>query len=239
MTRVLATLLLFAITTVAQVPIPALPKVYINTSYNSPAGGQTWRAHTSTDFKNALNSAYPGDKIILDAGVTYQGNFTLPVKSNPINKWIYIVGSALASLPSPGTRVNPATDAANMPKIVTNNSTAALTLSSGANHYRLVGLELYSASAQMCNPSNVPPANCGSYQLLNANWSTGQTLADSITIDRCYFHGSPKQDMMRAIAANGSNFAVVDSYISDIHGYGVDSQAIALWYSPGPIQDRQ
>ena len=236
MTRVLVTLLLLTIATAAQVPIPALPKIYIDTAYSSPTGGQTWRAHTNTDFKNALTSAYPGDMIILDAGVIYSGNFALPAKSNPNNKWIYIVGSALASLPAPGTRVNPATNAASMPKIVTPNSTAAFTLSPGANHYRLVGLEVYSASTQLCYPKNSPPANCASYQLLNATWSTGQTLADSVTVDRCYLHGSPTQDITRAIAGNISNLAVVDSYISDIHGYGVDSQAIGLWYSPGPIK---
>ncbi|MGA9566938.1 MAG: hypothetical protein WBS19_15545 [Candidatus Korobacteraceae bacterium] len=231
----------------AQMPVPEFPTgitpsgtaysgTVVDTTYSLPAGGTAWTAHTAAQLTTDLDSAQPGDVIALDVGVVYSGNFTLPAKSNPNKKWIYIVGSALASLPSPGTRVNPATDAANMPKIVTPNSAAALTVFAGANHYRLVGLEVYSASTQLCYPKNIPPANCASYQLLNANWSTGQTLADSITVDRCYLHGSPTQDITRAIAGNISNLAVVDSYISDIHGYGVDSQAIGLWYSPGPIK---
>ena len=231
----------------AQKPVPELPTgitvsdtaysgTVVDTTYSLPAGGTAWAAHTAAQLTADLDSAQPGDVIVLDAGVTYSGNFTLPKKSNPNNKWIYIVGSALSGLPAPGTRVNPATNAASMPKIVTPNSTAALTLSPGGHHYRLVGLEVYSASTQLCYPKNSPPANCASYQLLNAPWTTGQTLADSITVDRCYLHGSPTQDVVRAIAGNVSNLAVVDSYISDIHGYQVDSQAIGLWYSPGPIK---
>ena len=227
--------LLFVAVGLGQKPVAQLPQTYIDTTFNLPTG-VTWQAHTVTTFKSALTSANPGDIIVLDAGVTYQGNFTLPKKNNPNHLWIYIVGSALSNLPTQGTRVNPATDSANMPKIVTTNSTAALTLSSGADFYRLVGLEVYSASNYGCNRTAKPPQNCYSYQLLNATWSTGQTLADSITVDRSYFHGSPTEDITRAIAGNISNLAVVDSYISDIHAYDVDSQAIGLWYSPGPIK---
>ena len=228
-------IMLFALGGAAQQPVPQLPQTYVDTTF-SPPTGVTRPAHTSTDLKNALNSANPGDTIVLDAGVTYQGNFTFPVKSNPNNKWIYIVGSALSSLPAPGTQVNPATDAAQMPKIVTPNSTAAFTLPPGANYYRLVGLEVYSTSNYGCNPNSTPPVNCFSYELIYAASVPGQPLVDSITVDRCYVHGSPTEDIQHAIVANGSNLAVIDSSISDIHMITIDSQAIALWYSPGPIK---
>jgi hypothetical protein len=228
-------LLLFAIAGVAQPPVAQLPQTYINTTFNAPTG-VTWAAHTSTSFQSALNSASPGDAIVLDAGVIYSGNFKLPVKANPNNNWIYIVGSAYSVLPSPGTRVNPATDAANMPKIVSPGATAPLTLPPGANHYRLVGLEIYSASTQGCNPNSSPPQNCYTYQLVYGASVPGQPLVDSVTVDRCYLHGSPTQDVQRAVHANGSNFAVIDSYISDIHMSTYDSQAIAAYYSPGPIK---
>ena len=61
-------------------------------------------------------------------------------------------------------------------------------------------------------------------------------MVDSITIDRCYIHGSATKDIREAVTANGSNFAVVDSYISDIHQSTNDSQAIAEYWSPGPIK---
>jgi hypothetical protein len=228
-------ILLFAVVGVAQEPVPQLPQTYIDTTFNPPTG-TTWPAHTAAAFQSALNSASPGDTIVLDAGVVYTGNFNFPAKSNPSGQWIYIEGTALSSLPAQGTRVKPASNAALMPKIVTPNGLAAFTLPSGANHVRLTGLEIYSASNYGCNPNGTPPENCWSYQLIFANPLPGQAMVDSITVDRCYLHGSPTQDVKQGIEANGSNFAVVDSFISDIHLGQSDSQAIVAFYTPGPIK---
>jgi hypothetical protein len=228
-------LLLFTVAGRAQQPVAQLPQTYIDTTFNLPTGGTTWAAHTAAQFSSALSSSAPGDVIVLDAGTTYTGNFTLPAKTNPLNKWIYITTSAYTSLPAPGTRVSPS-DAANMPKIVTPNTTSALTLPPGANHYRLVGLEIYSASTHGCNPNATPPVNCYSYELIYAGMTPTTAVVDSITTDRCYVHGSPTVDIQHAIVANGSNFAIVDSYISDIHIIAADSQAVGEWFSPGPIK---
>jgi len=223
-------LLVFTMIGVAQKPVPQLPQIYIDTTFNPP-NGVTWPAHTSTDFKNALTSANPGDTIVMDAGVTYVGNFTLPAKSNPNGTWIYIVSSALSSLPVPGTRVAP-TDAANMPQIVSASTTAPITLAPGANHWRFVGLEVTSASTMGCGTGQ----NCYTTDLVYLNTQIGLSVVDSVVVDRCYLHGSPTQDVRRGVTANGSNVAVVDSYISDIHQGIYDSQAIEVWYSPGPIK---
>jgi hypothetical protein len=61
-------------------------------------------------------------------------------------------------------------------------------------------------------------------------------LPRDITIDRCYIHGTPKGDVKRGIALNGASLAVVDSYISDIHVVGQDTQAIEGWNGPGPFK---
>ncbi len=182
-----------------------------------------------------LKSANPGDVIVLDAGATYTGSFTLPAKANPNQQWIYIVSSALSSLPAPGTRVSP-TDAVNMPKIVTPNGASPLTAKPGANYFRLVGLEITSASTRGCNVHHVPPINCSADNLLLLDAPVGQTLPDSITIDRCYMHGSPLEDVGEGVFGNATNLAVVDSYISDIHYGTTDSQAILSMRTPGPIK---
>src|SRR6516164_8489182 len=109
----------------AQMPVPALPQVQVDTTYRAPAGGKTWRPHNPAELKAALEGAPPGDIIVLDAKATYQGNFVLPVKINPEHKWIYLVSSELSRLPDPGARVTPAS-AVNMPKIVTLNSEAPI-----------------------------------------------------------------------------------------------------------------
>lgn len=237
MSKLIAALVLAAFVPFASAekPVPQLPKVYIDTTFNQPTG-TTWKAHTSTDFHSALNSAKPGDIIVLDAGVTYIGNFTLPVHTNPNQQWIYIETSALSSLPPPGTRVNPSTDLVNMATIVTPNMTSAITIPPGSSYYRLVGLEITSASTQGCDLNSIPIVNCYSYSLVDAASVIGQPLVDSITVDRSYLHGSPTQDVRRGVIANGSNIAVVDSYISDIHQGIYDSQAILAYYSPGPLK---
>jgi hypothetical protein len=234
-------LLLLAVTAqigqaAAQMPTPALPKASVNTTYTAPVGGKTWQPHNSADLRTVLTESQPGDMIILDANTTYEGSFTLPAKVNPDHKWIYLVSSQLSRLPAPGARVNPLTDAVNMPKIVTDSVTPAITIPAGASYYRLVGLEVASASTKGCNPNNVPPVNCWAYQLVNINAVKGQPLPDSITVDRCYLHGSRTQDVRQAIVANGSNVAVVDSYISDIHQNVFDSQAILAYLTPGPLK---
>lgn len=58
---------LFAAAGLGQEPVPQLPQTYIDTTFNLPTG-VTWSAHTATTFKSALNSANPGDTIVLDAG---------------------------------------------------------------------------------------------------------------------------------------------------------------------------
>lgn len=215
-------------------PVPTPPQVYINTTWNPPSG-RTWNAHTAADFQNYLQSSVPGDTIVLDAGATYSGNFTLPLKDNPQGKWIYIESSALSLLPAPGTRVAPG-NALDMPKITTPNVSPAFTLTPGANHYRLVGLQIESDSTQGGNPHNNPPSNNFTWCLICYVPGIGIELPDSITIDRSYIHGSPTEDVGQGVQANGSNFAVIDSYISDIHESTFDSQAVLAYWTPGPIK---
>ncbi len=223
----------FGVIAHAQKPQAQLPNVYLNTTWNPPTGGTTWAAHTAAQLTTALASSQPGDVIVLDAGATYTGNFYLQPKTNPNNQWIYIMSSAINSLPS-GQWVTPS-ETANMAKIVTTNVGANFQVNGGANHYRLAGLELTTASTYGCNSTHNPPINCFSYFLVGSQ-SFPTPLPDSITIDRCYIHGSPTMDLQTAVQATGSNYAVVDSYISDVHMYGADNQAIGFYYSPGPYK---
>ena len=65
--------------------------------------------------------------------------------------------------------------------------------------------------------------------------SPGQVPTD-IIFDRCYVHGTPTGGVRRGIAMNGCRMAVVDSYLSDFHEVGADSQAISGWNGPGPFK---
>src|ERR1041385_7295732 len=49
--------------------------------FASAAFGATLVVPAGGDLQAAINSAAPGDTIVLDAGATYRGPFTLPAKS--------------------------------------------------------------------------------------------------------------------------------------------------------------
>ncbi len=225
----------------AGAPFPTPPQVFVDTTWNPPTGGTTCYAHSNTDFSNALNTSLPGDTIVLDAGALYSSDcatqFTFPAKSNPNNQWIYVESSNLANLPPPGTRVSPS-DASNMPTITTTDWCSPLYFAPGANHYRLVGLELQSDSTVGGDPMQNPPSNNWSYYLIETtDGMPGDPLVNSVTFDRIYGHGSDTQDIIHAVNLDGSNMAIVDSYISDIHVQAADAQAILVTsLSPGPYK---
>src|SRR5438552_8216809 len=118
---------------------PALPQVFLDTTYAPPTGGNLIVVGANADLQLALDQALPGDILQLQAGATFTGNFTLRNKSGA--GWIYIRSSAYSSLPAPGTRVNP-THAGLMPKIVSPNIAPAITSEFGAHQYRFVGIEI-------------------------------------------------------------------------------------------------
>jgi hypothetical protein len=217
---ILGVVLLLATSVSAQKPVAELPRVHIDTTWNLPRGGKTWNAHNAADLSSALAGSAPGDVIVLDAGATYSGNFQLPAKTAS-NKWIYVISSALDKLPAPGTRVSPA-DAANMPTVTSPNAAPVIDVLAGAHHWRFAGLQITETSAI----SN----------LIFGNYTSAAPLPDSITIDRCYIHGLPTASVHRAVLGNDTNFAMVDSYVSDVQGAGVETQGFAAWTTPGPIK---
>ena len=89
-----------------QAALPELPRAFLDTTY-APPTGNTITVNAGGNLQNALNSALPGDTIVLQAGATFTGTFTLPNKGSS-TQWIYIRSSGYTSLPAPGNRVAPA-----------------------------------------------------------------------------------------------------------------------------------
>ena len=204
--------------------LPTLPQVFLNTTY-APPSGNTITVNAGDNLQAAINLAQPGDTIVLQAGATFAGTFTLPNKG-PFTQWIYIRSSAYASLPAPGNRVSPA-NAASMATIAGAGSpVVALQTLAGAHHYRFVGIEIKPAAGKF---------SYGIIQLGNGETSLAQ-LPHDIVFDRCYIHGDPTIGGRRGIALNSASTAVIDSYLSDWKENGADSQAIAGWNGPGPFK---
>src|SRR2546426_2101310 len=95
----------------------APPRGFLSTPYAWPAG-RTLRVPPDKDLQAVLNTAQLGDVIVLQAGATYSGPFTLPNKSG--NGWIYIQSSRYNDLPAPGRRVA-SSHASLMPRIISPN----------------------------------------------------------------------------------------------------------------------
>jgi hypothetical protein len=180
--------------------------------------GNILEAKSGTTFQTLLDQAQPGDIIILQAGVTYTGNFILRNKQGA--GVITITSSRLSELPT--GRVSK-TMAGLMPKIVSPNGSPAIATADGAHHYRLVGLEITSTVY-----------NNGIVRLGNGTETSEFQLPDQIEVDRVYIHGDSVIGSKRGIALNSKSAKITNSYISDIKSTGQDSQAICGWNGPGP-----
>jgi hypothetical protein len=202
---------------------PEPPRVFLDTTYKAPAG-KTINVAAGGDVQAAIDRARPGDVISLQAGATFTGNFRLPNKSG--SDWIIIRSSAAdADLPPPGTRITPAKSSI-MPKLISPNSDPVVYTDEGAHHYRFIGVEFGVAAGQ--NIYNI--VAFGGDQT-----SLAQTPHDLI-IDRCYIHGNDTGNVSRGVMLNCARAAVIDSYISNCHGKGFDTQAICGWNGSGPFK---
>ena len=205
---------------------PEPPRVYLDTTYTPPKG-RSIEVKAGGDLQAALNQAKPGDAITLEAGASFTGNFTLPNKSGSgQSEWIVVRSSAAdSSLPPPGARITPSYSNV-LPKIVSPNSEPAIKASSGAHHYRFIGLEI--------------GHKAGSRIYAIVDFDGGQTslsqVPHDLIVDRCYIHGNPSDTSRRGVALNSASTAVIDSYISECHESGADSQAVAGWNGPGPFK---
>ena len=239
---VVSVILLSTLATASE-PNPILPQITIDTTFTLPTGGQTWTPLTGADLQNALTNSAPGDIILLTPGAVYSlqslgRHFHYPQKANPNNQWIYLASSPYVTqttcpVSPPGTRVNPAKEEVCMGQIVAYDVNTALMLDPGANYLRIVGVEIYTTSTHGEDPNHTPwPINGWTYNLI-----TGQEL-NNITLDRVYIHGSDAEDIQEGFETyDGSTYiAVVDSEISDIHLYAVESQAFLTYASLGPFK---
>ena len=223
-----------------------LPRVYVKTSLtDTPSRGRVINVKEGGNLKDAINNAACGDTIALQAGATFPGEFKLPAKKCDDDHWIILRTSAPDSaLPPEGTRLTPCyAGVASLParpdfhcsapknvlaKIVfTAKGSGPLTFLNGANHYRLIGLEVTRES-----PGAV---------IYNLAMMEKEGVQDHIIFDRVWFHGTPQDETNRGVALGGSRYvAVIDSFFTDFHcvavtGACVDSQAIAGGLGNNPM----
>ena len=175
------------------------------------AGASTSAAATLTvnsggNLQGALDTAAPGDTIVVAAGARFTGPFRLPVK--PAGAVITIRSSATV----PSRRIRPE-DAALLPTIVSSTVEPALS-GTGTSNWRLEGLR-FEANAY--------------------GEGTVIALQDvaNITLDRLLILGGPT-GQKRGVMGNGRQVTLTRSHIANIWWTGVDSQAFCAWDGAGP-----
>jgi hypothetical protein len=230
---VLGSMLLFAPVLMAQsnsVKLPEGPRALVDTTPVTPSG-KTIHVAARGNLQAAFNNAQPGDVITLEPGTTFTGPFTLPAKNG--EGWITVQTSKPETLPSRGTRVSPA-DAAAMPKIITTTTDPALRTAAGAHHYRFRGIEFAVVTAATTYVIvSLDGAATYSYPAI---MTTLAEVPHHLIVEQCYIHGHPTLNVSRGVQLNSAHTAIIDSYISDIHGVGFDTQALGGWNGPGPFK---
>jgi hypothetical protein len=223
-----------------------LPRVQVKSSIAiTPAPGKMRMVHAGDNLEEALRQASCGDTIKLEAGAVFSGHFVLPTKQCDDAHWIVLRTSAPDSaLPPEGTRLTPCyAGVASLPgrpeyPCPTAKNVLArieypkkgrgpLEFADGANHYRLLGLEI-TRSASTDSVSNLVTIE-------------GPSKADHLVFDRVWIHGNAQSETTRGIGLGGStDVAVVDSYFTDLHciaktGACTDAQAIAGGLGPNAM----
>jgi len=223
-----------------------LPRVTVSSAMSdTPAPGTTIPVSAGGDLQGALNAAHCGDTIELQAGATYAGVFSLPAKSCDDGHWVIVRTNASDNaLPAEGQRATPCfagvTSLPGRPSFSCNNPQKVLAkleynkttdgpivIRNGANHYRLIGLELTRVAGGRIAPTLVGVEVGGA--------------ADHIIVDRSWLHGTTQDETQLGVSLNGTNyFAVVDSYFSDFHctsGSGTCSDSHTVAGGLGDHQD--
>jgi hypothetical protein len=216
-----------------------LPRVYIQTAMaDTPAPGNVTTVNAGGDLQSALNNANCGDTIQLQAGATFTGVFTFPAKSCDDDHWIILrTSSPDSALPQEGSRLTPCyAGVASLPGRPAFNCTSTMNVlarlvmaasgsgpvvfAPGANHYRLLGLEL------------TRTAGTGIVYALASINATGGT-ANNIILDRMWIHGTPQDETKRGLEVGGMSYAsAIDSFFTDmkcisVSGACTDAAAIA------------
>jgi hypothetical protein len=190
------------------------------------SSGASIKVGPKGDLQAAINAAKAGDTIVLEAGATYTGPFTLPKKAG--DDYITIHSSAASQLPE-GQRVSPSQSALLARLLSATNGEPVIKTNPGAHHFRFVGIEIAPASTSMVVYTLIALGSAGGEQ------DTPAEVPHHLIFDRCYIHGLPGLDTQRGIALNSAETTVSNSYISAIHGRGYDTQALGGWNGPGPF----
>lgn len=215
--------------TTASAGAPELPREFLNFAFPTVTG-RTIRVAAGANLQAALDNARRGDEVVLEAGATFRGVFTLPAKpGTAADGWVTVRSSRLPELPA-GTRVTPGVKD-RMPRIESPDAQAALSTALTADGWWIAGIEISVNPAFTAQQNGIVRLGDGS-TLQNA----ANKIATNLVLDRVYLHGESLTNTKRCLALNSARTVIQDSWLGNCHGTGFDAQAIAGWNGPGPYR---
>jgi hypothetical protein len=218
-----------------------LPRIQVRSAMaDTPATGRVRLIKEGENLQDALDEAKCGDTLRLQAGAVFRGLFRFPAKPCDDAHWIIVRTSAPDdSLPREGVRLTPCyAGVSSLPgrpdfhcssirnlmarvELSVKNDSGPILFLDGANHYRLVGLEITRGMPEL-----------HTHNLVQLRDSQNET-AHHLVLDRLWLHGTAHDESKTGVHLSGmTHVAVVDSFFSDFHciaikGSCTDAQAIS------------
>lgn len=218
--------------TVRRDSVADLPRATVDPRAVLPTG-KTIRVGARGNLQTALNRAQPGDVVLLTAGATYEGNFTLPTRRCGAG-WITVRSDTPDdSLPAEGERITPMFSS-RLARIVSPNTQPALATTNPTCQWRLFALEITGTLPVTSIQFGLVVLGDGGDRSSGGTQTSADRVPADLVVDRVYIHGSPTLNSFRCLAINSARTAVVNSWLSECHAKGFDSQAIEGWNGPGP-----
>jgi len=227
----------------------------LDTTWN--LAGQTGTTHTCTTdahVTTALAAANPGDRIVISANITApsggwtlgnRGTGTIYIVSDYINAGTFERRASVsdwstlslaewaAEVVACRARKSDSYRILDNPTSSSGQDPVFQAIASKSTYWVIAGLELRVNAANALT-SNI---NYGLVRIEYASATGASDAAGRVWLDRCYLHAGPTQNMRRAVGAQGSEIAVTNCVISEVHERGnADVQCIAKWTGAGPLK---
>jgi hypothetical protein len=190
-----------------------------------PAHAGEIRVPAGGNLQAALDAAVSGDTILLQAGATYSGNFTLKPRPMTAPLVIRTEQPAGVTFPARGSWPLPA-DAVHYAKIVSPNTMPAFHVRPGMHFVTFEHVEFRATHNQY---AVLELGSVGSEQ------TSLQLAPREIVLDRIFMNLPDNVAVRRGVALNSAKTRIIDCYIAGVKYAGEDSQAIAGWNGPGPF----
>jgi hypothetical protein len=190
-------------------------------------------AHNAAEFQSALSSAVCGQEIVLDAGVSYIGNFWMPPKT--CTGPILVRSTEIDQLPAGKVPSRPQT--AHMPHVSTPNGGAVLLDAFTYNGSSAgTGVLWYWAGIELTAQTGVQFWDLIQFGGGEPPFATVDQLLHGIVFDRCMVHGNDQMSArgFAAEVAGPPGFALINSRAYDFSNCCQDTQPVGACQQPGP-----